>query len=125
MTNKIKQYKEKTNIMITSFVLFLFSIVPTFADGDLPSVIKSAIKGIQSAITMVFDPICVTALAVCIVILVLGRNSKSADSSMSWAKRIVICFIVFNLLTTIIGWLKGTISDAGGEGLFMTLLPVM
>lgn len=115
MTAKLSTYKNKMQALGVAAISTLLCATPAFADGDLQGLLLGAINAVRTIISAIFNPLCIVALGVCIAILVLGRNSKSADSSMSWAKRIVICFIVFNILGTLVTWLTGT-AFSGASG---------
>ena len=122
MTNKLMKYKNQIEAFWASLVITLFSTVPIFAAGnsdagnsDITALLQQAIGAVKTIISGIFDPLCIVALGICIVILVLGRNSKSADSSMSWAKRIIICFIVFNILGTLLAWVTD-VAFTGASG---------
>lgn len=77
----------------------------TFAAGtDLSGAIVSLCNKIGSLLTTIFGPLCILILGVAIITIMIGKNSKSAESGMDWAKRACICFVVFNLLGAILTW---------------------
>ena len=108
----MQKIKSKTNYnAIITALASLTALTPAFAATDMTKILKGAIASVQTTVTAIFNPLCVLALGICICILVMGRNSKSADSSMSWAKRIVICFVVFNMMGTLLAWVSGLFGD--------------
>lgn len=78
--------------------------VTTFAATELSAAIKSVLNSIGTLLTSVFGPLCILVLGLAIVSILIGKNSKSAESGMEWAKRACICFVVFNLLGSILTW---------------------
>ena len=131
MTSKLSKTQNKFNTITIGIIITLLSIMPVFAADDKPdgltTLLIHAITAIRTVINTIFDPICVLALGICIVILVLGRNSKSAESSMSWAKRIVICFVIFNIAGTILTFLTGAFNGTGLDKAYTTMitLPIL
>lgn len=88
-------------------------ITCTFAATDLGKAIVSLCNGIGKLLTTVFGPLCILILGVAIVTIMIGKNSKSAESGMDWAKRACICFIIFNLLGAILTWGNSLFSGIG------------
>ena len=88
-----------TASMLASLVTCTFA-----ADTGLSGAIVSLCNNIGSLLTTIFGPLCILILGVAIVTIMIGKNSKSAESGMDWAKRACICFVVFNLLGAILTW---------------------
>lgn len=91
------------------FPLIATLTATTFAT-DLATAITSILNSIGTLLTTVFGPLCVLVLGLAIVSILVGKNSKSAEQGMEWAKRACICFVVFNLLGSILTWGLGLFS---------------
>ena len=78
---------------------------------DLASAVTSILNSIGTLLTSVFGPLCILVLGLAIVSILVGKNSKSAEQGMEWAKRACICFVVFNLLGSILTWGLGLFSN--------------
>lgn len=85
------------------FPLIATLTATTFAK-DLNEAIISILNGVGTLLTSVFGPLCILVLGLAIVSILVGKNSKSAEQGMEWAKRACICFVVFNLLGAILTW---------------------
>ena len=90
--------------LITTAAIYASTLMTTFAATDLSSAIKNICNKVGTLLTSVFGPLCILILGIAIITILIGKNSKSAEQGMEWAKRACICFIVFNLLGSILTW---------------------
>lgn len=107
----IQNTKEKTKVFGSSLIAagslatlatLSSAVLPIFAASDPQTVILNVINSLGSILTTIFPPLCVLILGFCIIGLMMGRSSKSAENSLSWAKRAVGGFIGFNCLGLIL-----------------------
>lgn len=61
-------------------------------------------KDIIRAISYFFNPLCVLGLAFSIIQIMLGTNQKTVSNGIGFAKSIIVAFIIFNCLGTIINY---------------------
>lgn len=118
MTTKMK---DKTNISKTRnaslfFTTLLASIsvfaINAFAASSLGTKLQEIFKTCYSDVSTIFDIAAILALGVCLLTLLFGRGSKSAEKSYEWLKIIIACFIVFHFLGTLVPWLSGLFGNA-------------
>lgn len=119
--NQISLLQKKDNLSsaimgISSIVTLTAMPMVSFADNtELGAAITTLIGKIGTLLTTVFGPLCVLILAIAIITIIIGKNSKSAESGMEWAKRAVIGFIAFNLLGSILTYGISLFSQAGTQ----------
>lgn len=119
MTTKMK---DKTNIskarnaslFFTTLLasISVFAINAFAAASSLGTKLKEIFQTCYSDVSTVFDVAAILALGVCLLTLLFGRGSKSAEKSYEWLKIIIACFIIFHFLGTLVPWLSGLFGDA-------------
>lgn len=87
---------------LTTLSTMSIMVLPAFAYSTPEEIIKKVITSIGGIMTSIFSPLCVLILGIAIVSIILCKDSKSATSGFSWAKRAVIGFVVFNCLGSIL-----------------------
>lgn len=99
-------------------------VLPTLAYSTPEQIIKKVITSIGGIMTSIFSPLCVLILGIAIVSIILCKDSKGATNGISWAKRAVIGFVIFNCLGSILQY--GTQLFAGQSYNFaaISLLPI-
>lgn len=85
-------------LMVVAGVMATIATISFAAGGDIAAAIKSMISDVWGVMNAIINPLCVVFIGFNIVRLIFGANSKSADASISWIKRIVIAFVCFNCL---------------------------
>ena len=94
-----KLRKTSTLAVASASVASLCSVLSSmaFAAGEeISNAVIKVCKDIGGIMTAVLNPICAVVIGICLLSLIFGKNSKSADSSIQWIKRVVICFVCFN-----------------------------
>jgi hypothetical protein len=88
-----------------------------FADGsaDIIAAVKKVCVDIGGIMTAIINPICAVIIGICIIRLIFGANSKSADSSIQWIKRVVIGFVCFNLIGLFLQYGTSLMTSVGGQ----------
>lgn len=90
---------------ITTFSsLALMPLYSFAAKTGLDSAVNKILEKIGLSLTNILGPLCVLILGIAIFTIIVGKNSKSAESGMDWAKRSIIGFIAFNLLGSILAY---------------------
>lgn len=96
-----RNYKSQLTAGLTALTM---SAVPMF--GFAADLISDAVvdlcNKVGTTLTNIFGPVCILILGFAIFTIIMGKNSKSADEGMSWAKRAIFGFIAFNLLGTVL-----------------------
>lgn len=101
------------SLFFTTIIASISTVaVSAFAASTLGTQLQTIFKTCYSDVSTVFDIAAILALGVCLLTLLFGRGSKSAEKSYEWLKTIIICFIVFHFLGTLIPWLSGLFGSA-------------
>lgn len=126
MTQAKNQLTKSKNSKICNAFVFVFTIVSAMSifavnafATDLGVKLKSIFQQCYGDVSTVFDVAAILALGVCLLTLLFGRGSKSAEKSYDWLKTIVICFVVFHFLGTLVPWLSG-LFDSSGVGVSLS-----
>jgi hypothetical protein len=87
-----------------------------FAAGEeISNAVIKVCKDIGGIMTAVLNPICAVVIGICLLSLIFGKNSKSADSSIQWIKRVVICFVCFNCIGLFLSYGTSLMAGIGGQ----------
>lgn len=126
--NILKRSYQTLTMAFVSVLTFLMTSAYGFAATDLATAIKNICTKIGTTLTSILGPVCVLVLGFAIFSIIVGKNSKSAETGMDWAKRAIIGFIIFNLLGTIltygIGLFSGT-QQWGATSAMITLPQIL
>ncbi len=110
---------KKTDMLIFSLVAVLLAAMSTmfaFAAGEeISNAVITVCQDIGGIMTAVLNPICSVVIGICLITLIFGKNSKSADASIQWIKRVVICFICFNCIGLFLSYGTSLMSGIGGQ----------
>lgn len=93
---------------VTAFVMFSVCAYASSLGNKLTEIFKS----LYGDVSAIFDIAAIVCLGVCLLTLLFGRSSKSAESSYTWMKTIIGCFIIFHFLGTLVPWLSGLFGTA-------------
>lgn len=100
--NVLSNPKQKIVMSSMSVLTFLMTGAYAFAATELSAAIKSGCQSVGQLMTSILGPVCVLVLGFAIFSIIVGKNSKSAETGMDWAKRAIFGFIIFNLLGSIL-----------------------
>lgn len=100
--------------MLVAVILATISVV-AFADGEIANAVTKIANDIYKILASILNPVCVAILAFCIIRLILGSNSKGAESSIQWIKRVVIGFACFNMLGLFLTYGENLMKSVGGQ----------
>ena len=74
------------------------SASPLFALNNIFTKVSSSLKNIYNQILIISTVVAVTFVAICLIIRMVSKNQRSVEEATSWAKRIVITWLILNLL---------------------------
>lgn len=75
------------------------SASPLFALNNIFTKVSSSLKNIYNQIFTISTVVAVTFVAICLIIRMVSKNQRSVEEATSWAKRIVITWLILNLLS--------------------------
>lgn len=75
------------------------SASPLFALNNIFTKVSSSLKNIYNQILIISTVVAVTFVAICLIIRMVSKNQRSVEEATSWAKRIVITWLILNLLS--------------------------
>ena len=125
MTKKIQNKKFVKMIAFAMVVATIFAFSAfSFSAGAEATIANKVIdvcQSIGSVMTTILSPVCAVCLGICLISLIFGKNSKTADSSIQWIKRIVICFVLFNCIGLFLEYGVGLMNDVSSKNHWNTL----
>lgn len=89
----------------------VISISPVFADTIWDRFSK-IMKNVYGQIVGISTIVAVTVAAIALVVRMVSRNQRAVDEATAWLKRIVITWLILNMLGFIVAYLQPLI--AGG-----------
>lgn len=82
------------------------SASPLFALNNIFTKVSSSLKNIYNQVFMISTVVAVTFVAICLIIRMVSKNQRSVEEATSWAKRIVITWLILNLLSYFVAYGK-------------------
>lgn len=113
-----KLRKTSTLAVASASVASLCSVLSSmaFAAGEeISNAVIKVCKDIGGIMTTVLNPICSVVIGFCLLILIFDKNPKSADASLQWIKRIVLCFVCFNCIGLFLSYGTSLMAGIGGQ----------
>lgn len=93
----------------------ILSLTPVYAD-DVWSKFSSIMKDIYGELVGISTIVGVTAAAVALLVRMVSRNQRAVDEASSWLKRIIITWLVLNMLGFIVAYLQPLIEGGMYSG---------
>ena len=90
----------------------MVSISPVFAD-TIWQRFSNIMKDVYGQIVGISTIVAVTVAAIALVVRMVSRNQRAVDEATAWLKRIVITWLILNMLGFIVAYLQPLI--AGGN----------
>ena len=114
----VKQFERKRSLqtaywsLVAGVAALIVSISPVRADTiwDRFSTIMRDVYGQIGGISTI---VAVTVAAIALVVRMVSRNQRAVDEATAWLKRIVITWLILNMLGFIVAYLQPLI--AGGS----------
>ena len=72
---------------------------PLFALNNIFNKVSSSLKNVYTQIMTISSVVAITFIAICLIIRMVSKNQRSVEEATSWAKRIVITWLILNLLS--------------------------
>lgn len=82
------------------------SASPLFALNNIFTKVSSSLKNIYDQVFTISTVVAVTFVAICLIIRMVSKNQRSVEEATSWAKRIVITWLILNLLSYFVAYGK-------------------
>ena len=118
MTQKSKVIRKSDLIIFALITVLLVSMSTMFAFAageEISNAVTTVCKDIGGIMTAIINPICSVVIGICLITLIFGKNSKSADASIQWIKRVIICFLFFNCIGLFLSYGTSLMSGIGGQ----------
>ena len=93
----------------------VFSSMAFAAGEEISNAVIKVCKDIGGIMTAVLNPICSVLIGFCFLFLIFDKNPKSADASLQWIKRIVLCFVCFNCIGLFLSYGTSLMAGIGGQ----------
>lgn len=82
------------------------SASPLFALDNIFTKVSNSLKNIYNQVFTISTVVAVTFVAICLIIRMVSKNQRSVEEATSWAKRIVITWLILNLLSYFVAYGK-------------------
>ena len=113
----VKKLDRKRRVQTTYWSLvaavsaMVISVSPVFAD-TIWDRFSTIMRDVYGQIVGISTIVAVTVAAIALVVRMVSRNQRAVDEATAWLKRIVITWLVLNMLGFIVAYLQPLI--AGG-----------
>ncbi len=87
----------------------MLSLTPVYADDDtvdMWSRFSTIMKDVYGELVAISTIVAVTAAAVALLVRMISRNQRAVDEASSWLKRIIVTWLVLNMLGFIVAYLQ-------------------
>lgn len=97
--------------LVAAVSAMVVSVSPVFAD-TIWDRFSTIMRDVYGQIVGISTIVAVTVAAIALVVRMVSRNQRAVDEATAWLKRIVITWLVLNMLGFIVAYLQPLI--AGG-----------
>ena len=101
-------------MIIATVLALMLTLNVSFAAEDIFETIKEAIEPIYAGIFGISTALAVLCIAIAVVIRLVSRNQRSIDEANAWIKRVIISWLILNLMGTIIAYGESFVESIGG-----------
>ena len=114
----VKQFEKKRSLQTAYWSLvavaaaLIVSIAPVLAD-TIWDRFSTIMRDVYGQIVGISTIVAVTVAAIALVVRMVSRNQRAVDEATAWLKRIVITWLILNMLGFIVAYLQPLI--AGGS----------
>ena len=114
----VKQLEKKRSLqtaywsLVAVVAALIVSISPVLAD-TIWDRFSTIMRDVYGQIVGISTIVAVTVAAIALVVRMVSRNQRAVDEATSWLKRIVITWLILNMLGFIVAYLQPLI--AGGS----------
>lgn len=85
--------------LLAVFGVLAMATAPTFALTNIFNKVSSSLKNIYTQIMTISAVVAITFIAICLIIRMVSKNQRSVEEATAWIKRIVITWLILNLLS--------------------------
>ena len=113
----VKKFDRKRHVqtaywsLVAAVSAMVISVSPVFAD-TIWDRFSTIMRDVYGQIVGISTIVAVTVAAIALVVRMVSRNQRAVDEATAWLKRIVITWLVLNMLGFIVAYLQPLI--AGG-----------
>lgn len=97
--------------LVAAVSAMVISVSPVFAD-TIWDRFSTIMRDVYGQIVGISTIVAVTVAAIALVVRMVSRNQRAVDEATAWLKRIVITWLILNMLGFIVAYLQPLI--AGG-----------
>ena len=114
----VKKLDRKRNVqtaywsLVAAVSAMVISVSPVFAD-TIWDRFSTIMRDVYGQIVGISTIVAVTVAAIALVVRMVSRNQRAVDEATAWLKRIVITWLILNMLGFIVAYLQPLI--AGGN----------
>ena len=114
----VKQFEKKRSLQTAYWSLvavaaaLIVSISPVLAD-TIWDRFSTIMRDVYGQIVGISTIVAVTVAAIALVVRMVSRNQRAVDEATAWVKRVVITWLILNMLGFIVAYLQPLI--AGGS----------
>ena len=115
MVNKLERKRHLQTAywsMVAVAAALIVSISPVLAD-TIWDRFSSIMRDIYGQIVGISTIVAVTTAAIALIVRMVSRNQRAVDEATAWVKRVVITWLILNMLGFIVAYLQPLI--AGGS----------
>lgn len=95
----IKKVRKIVTRAITTIGVTSMLITPAFAAGTAEAQkVKTVFEKIYADVALIFNPACVVALGICMVLIMVSKNNRHVEEAMGWRNNIIKAWVIFNCL---------------------------
>ena len=85
----------------------LLSPVQIFAEDDIAGKISTGIFGIIDIVKNIANPIAITGVVICGLLMIFGSNQQTISKVKGWLIAILVGLLMINLAEPIVTWMQG------------------
>lgn len=101
-TSKFKKKVGQLMIMVGTLTMFT---IPVAASGTAQAAqVKTVFEKIYADVALIFNPACVVALGICMVLIMVSKNNRHVEEAMGWRNNIIKAWVIFNCLGLMINY---------------------
>ncbi len=89
---------------------------PTMAISAIFSKISDSLKEVYDEVFGISSVLGITLIAVCLIIRMASKNQRSVEEATSWIKRIIITWLILNLLGMFLTYAQDLVNGGSVNG---------
>lgn len=101
--------------LVAAVSAMVVSVSPVFAD-TIWDRFSTIMRDVYGQIVGISTIVAVTVAAIALVVRMVSRNQRAVDEATAWVKRIVITWLILNMLGFIVAYLQPLIAGGAYNG---------